>query len=104
MSFRRPSTLHYGTWVQECINILDSPASTHIGDRRLAAWIRLQRLTEESLSIAKARPNRNSFDHSDQRDHFVLQNCLERLKDWRRNTPENIMTGKTAATVSVSSN
>ncbi|CZR43852.1 uncharacterized protein FPRO_07231 [Fusarium proliferatum ET1] len=44
--------------------------------------------------MARARPNGNSFDHSDQRNHFLLQNCLERLKDWRRNTPENIMTVK----------
>ncbi|RKL21378.1 hypothetical protein BFJ70_g13537 [Fusarium oxysporum] len=94
MSFRRPSTLYYGPWVQECINILDSPASTHLGDRRLAAWIRLQRLAEESLAIARVGSDENSsrFNHSDPRTRFILQGCLERVKDWRQNLPEEIMT------------
>ncbi|EXL91986.1 hypothetical protein NOF04DRAFT_16331 [Fusarium oxysporum II5] len=94
MSFRRPSTLYYGPWVQECINILDSPASTHLGDRRLAAWIRLQRLAEESLAIARVGSDENSsrFNHSDPRTRFILQGCLERVKDWRQNLPEEVMT------------
>ncbi|KAF5703228.1 hypothetical protein FMUND_13104 [Fusarium mundagurra] len=93
MSFRRPSTLHYGPWVQECMNILDSPASTHIGDRCLVAWIRLQRLAEESLGIARIGSDENAgSNHSDQRARLILQGCLERVKDWRRNLPEEAMT------------
>ncbi|KAF5627078.1 hypothetical protein F52700_8561 [Fusarium sp. NRRL 52700] len=93
MSFRRPSTLHYGPWVQECIDILDSSASTHISDRRLVAWIRLQRLAEESLLIAGVWSDENSGSvNFNPGARLILRGCLQRVKDWRRNLPAEVMT------------
>ncbi|KAM5344364.1 hypothetical protein ACJ41O_012901 [Fusarium nematophilum] len=90
MSFRRPSVLRYGSWVKDCIDILDPPSIAHIGDRRLAAWIRLQRLAEESLAMVGLDEG-SSINYSDPRTHLILKGGVERVKEWRRTLPEDIM-------------
>ncbi|KAJ4250974.1 hypothetical protein NW762_011624 [Fusarium torreyae] len=94
MSFRRASTVRYGPWVQACIDILDPPSISHIGDRRLAAWIRLQRLAEESLAMVGVGSDETSstVNPSDPRTRLILRGGLERVEDWRRNMPDDIMT------------
>ncbi|KAF4962371.1 hypothetical protein FSARC_9537 [Fusarium sarcochroum] len=94
MSFRRQSNLRYGPWVEGCIDVLDPPAISHIGDQRLAAWVRLQRLAEESFAMVGVGSDESSskVNHSDPRTRLILRGGLERVKDWRRNVPEDVMT------------
>ncbi|KAJ3534299.1 hypothetical protein NM208_g7593 [Fusarium decemcellulare] len=91
MSFRRPNTLRYGSWVKDCTAILDPPSIAHIGDRRLAAWIRLQRLAEESLTMVGLDEGSSSINFSDARTRLILKGGFERVKEWRQKLPEDIM-------------
>ncbi|RSM15013.1 hypothetical protein CEP52_000977 [Fusarium oligoseptatum] len=91
MAFRRPNTLRWGSWVRDCTNILDPRSIAHIGDRRLAAWIRLQRLAEESLTMVGLDEG-SSINFSDARTRLILKGGFERVKEWRRNLPDDIMT------------
>ncbi|KAI8712635.1 Zn(2)-C6 fungal-type domain-containing protein [Fusarium sp. LHS14.1] len=91
MAFRRPNTLRWGSWVRDCTNILDPRSIAHIGDRRLAAWIRLQRLAEESLTMVGLDEG-SSINFSDARTRIILKGGFERVKEWRQNLPDDIMT------------
>ncbi|KAF4448068.1 hypothetical protein F53441_8460 [Fusarium austroafricanum] len=91
MSFRRPSALSYGPWVKDCTNVLDSPYTPHINDRRLAAWIRLQRLADETFAMAGSEPDSlPAVNHTDPRTGLILQAGLEHVKNWRQNLPEDV--------------
>ncbi|KAJ4213321.1 hypothetical protein NW759_011163 [Fusarium solani] len=91
MAFRRPNTLRWGSWVRDCTNILDPRSIAHIGDRRLAAWIRLQRLAEESLTMVGLDEG-SSINFSDARTRIILKGGFERVKEWRQNLHDDIMT------------
>ncbi|KAM5519449.1 hypothetical protein FOXYSP1_17873 [Fusarium oxysporum f. sp. phaseoli] len=90
ITFGRPNVLRYGPWVHDCIHMLDSPSAAHIGDRRLVAWVRLQRIVEESLSLI-GQDEGSQIDYLDGHTRLILQGGFERAKDWRRNLPEDIM-------------
>ncbi|KAH6956080.1 hypothetical protein DER45DRAFT_566137 [Fusarium avenaceum] len=91
MSFRRPSALSHGPWVDDCINVLDSPYTTHVNDRRLAAWIRLQRLADETFAMAGSEPDSlPTMNHTDPRTGLILQAGLERIKNWRKNLLDEV--------------
>ncbi|CAG9990375.1 unnamed protein product [Clonostachys byssicola] len=90
MSLRRPNTMPYNTWVRDCLAVLNSTATTHIGDRRLVAWIDLQKLAEETLAIAGI--DGNSLGRStDSRTPLILKSGLERVKAWRQTVSDDIM-------------
>lgn len=93
MAFRRPNILRWGSWVKDCTNILDPRSIAHIGDRRLAAWIRLQRLAEDSLTMVGLDEG-SSINFSDARASLILKGGFERVKEWRQHLPDDIMTGK----------
>ncbi|KAF6512882.1 hypothetical protein HZS61_007688 [Fusarium oxysporum f. sp. conglutinans] len=90
ITFGRPNVLRYGPWVHDCIRMLDSPSAAHIGDRRLVAWVRLQRIVEESLSLI-GQDEGSQIDYLDGHTRLILQGGFERAKDWRTNLPEDIM-------------
>ncbi|KAF4984893.1 hypothetical protein FZEAL_46 [Fusarium zealandicum] len=91
MSFRRPNTLRYGSWVQDCTHILDPLSTAHIGDRRLAAWVRLQRLAEECLTMIGLDEGPSVY-YSDPRTRLILKGGLQRVKEWRQTVAEDVMT------------
>jgi hypothetical protein len=92
MSLRRPNTMPYNTWVGDCLAVLNSTATTHIGDRRLVAWIHLQKLAEETLAMAGIDGN-SSGRSTDSRTHLILKSGLERVKAWRQTVSDEITHG-----------
>ncbi|KAH7166476.1 hypothetical protein EDB81DRAFT_681312 [Dactylonectria macrodidyma] len=91
-SFRRPSALRYGSWVERCIKVLESTPFLHLNDRRLVAWTKLQRLAEESLTMV-GFDDGTSVDFSDARTRFILKHCSEMVIEWRHSVAEDIMCG-----------
>ncbi|VUC31012.1 unnamed protein product [Clonostachys rosea] len=90
MSLRRPNIMPYNSWVQDCLTVLINATATHIGDRRLVAWIHLQQLAEETLAMAGI--DGNSLGRStDPRTVLILKSGLERTKAWRQKLPDDIM-------------
>lgn len=92
MSLRRPNTMPYNSWVRDCLAVLNSTATTHIGDRRLVAWIHLQKLAEETLAMAGIDGS-SSGRSQDSRTHLNLKSGLERVKAWRHTVSDDIMHG-----------
>ncbi len=93
ISFRRPTVLHYGPWVENCIETLEMSLSPALNDRRLIALARLQRIAEESFELGGLGQG-SSPDFSDARTRVILSGCRERVAGWRRSVPDDIMNGK----------
>ncbi|KPM43980.1 hypothetical protein AK830_g2648 [Neonectria ditissima] len=92
LSFRRPSVLRYGPWVERCIKTLEMAPFLHLNDSRLLAWVKLQRLAEESLAMVgfdEASP----VDFSDARTRFILKHCGDSVTRWRQSIAKDIMCG-----------
>ncbi|KAK7431309.1 hypothetical protein QQZ08_002080 [Neonectria magnoliae] len=92
LSFRRPSVLRYGPWVERCIKTIEMAPFLHLEDSRLLAWVKLQRLAEESLAMVgfdEASP----VDFSDARTRFILKHCGDSVTRWRQSIAEDIMCG-----------
>lgn len=67
-----------------------------MNDRRLAAWIRLQRLADETFAMAGSEPDSlPTMTDTDPRTGLILQAGLERIKDWRKNLPDEVAMRKT---------
>lgn len=90
MSYRRPASLPYGPWVEDCLQTLESSPDAHLNDLRLVQWVKLQRIAEESLSAASL-DREWPADFSDARTRFIFKACLERLEVWRRLAPAEII-------------
>lgn len=93
MSFRRPSVLRYGSWVEDCLHVLDSVPNPSPNDQMLVAWCRLHRLAEESLTIVglEEKPH---IDISDTRNRFIIERCIEQVTRWKQSTPPLLVNGE----------
>lgn len=92
LSFRRPSALRYGPWVARCIQYLEETPDAHVNDQRLASWVRLQILAEESLAVVGLDEGAR-LDFNDPRTRFILKECIEKVVHWRNSLAENVMNG-----------
>ncbi|TFA98433.1 hypothetical protein CCMA1212_009817 [Trichoderma ghanense] len=51
-SFRRPIVLRYGSWVDDCMRVLEAAPTFFLNDRRITEWTKLQIIAEECMSAA----------------------------------------------------
>lgn len=95
MSYRRPTSLPYGPWVEDCVRVLDSDLAPggHLNDRRIIEMVRLQRIVEETIP-AVFTDSQSPPDFSDARTRFIFKTCLARVERWRHTTQEDIINCK----------
>lgn len=95
MSYRRPTSLPYGPWVEDCVRVLDSDLAPggHLNDRRIIEMVRLQRIVEETI-LAVFTDSQSPPDFSDARTRFIFKTCLARVERWRHTTQEDIINCK----------
>lgn len=89
MSYRRPTSLPYGPWVEDCIRTLEFSPGLHPNDLRLVEWVKLHRIAEDSL-LAVSMDGKSTVDVSDARTRFILKGCMEKVDIWRRSVREDI--------------
>lgn len=90
MSYRRPTSLPYGPWVEDCIRTLELSPGLHPNDRRLVEWVKLHRIAEESL-LAVSMDGKSTIDVSDTRTRFILKCCMEKVNIWKNTVTEDII-------------
>lgn len=88
MSYRQPTSLPYGPWVEDCVRTLEFLPGLCLNDRRLVEWVKLQRAAEESL-LAASLDGQSPVDLSDARTRFIIKGCMVKLEAWRRSVPED---------------
>lgn len=92
LSFRRPTVLRYGPWVDDCIRVLESSPTVHLNDCRLVEWTRLQRIAEESISVI-GLDNGSAINFDDSTTCRVLRCGVEQATRWMQNVSPEILHG-----------
>lgn len=92
MSYRRPTSLPYGPWVEDCVRVLDSALAPggHLNDRRIVEMVRLQRIVEETI-LAVFTDTQSPPDLSDSRTRFIFKTCQAGVERWRHTTQEDMI-------------
>lgn len=89
MSYRRPTSLPYGSWVEDCLKILECSLDSCSNDRKLVELVNIQRVAEESL-LAASLDGKSPVDISDARTRFILRGCIEKVETWRHSVSDEI--------------
>lgn len=92
MRTRRPNMLLYNDWVKECVNHLAS--SPHIIDRRTATWFELQKMIDEAMTSFGLDDTSSTAPLTESRVQAVLRWFDNRMQDWKKNTPPDLLTGE----------
>jgi hypothetical protein len=90
MRLKRPNILLFNSWMEECFNILEK--SKLIDDKRIVAWLKLQRIADEANTAFGFDDASTSFSLSELRMQIILRIFDRRMQDWRKSVPDDVMT------------
>jgi hypothetical protein len=90
MRLKRPNILLFNSWMEECFNILGK--SKLIDDKRIVAWLKLQRIADEANTAFGFDDASTSFSLSELRMQIILRIFERRMQDWRKSVPDDVMT------------
>lgn len=90
MRLRRPNILLFNAWMEECQNLLQK--SPILEDKRLLAWLRLQRIADDAYTAFGFDDASTSFTLSELRLQAILRIFERRMQDWKKSVPDDVMT------------
>ncbi|KAF1849301.1 uncharacterized protein K460DRAFT_277250 [Cucurbitaria berberidis CBS 394.84] len=90
MRLKRPNILLFNSWLAECSNMLEK--SKLLDDKRIIAWLKLQRIADEANTAFGFDDASTSFSLSELRMQIVLRIFDRRMQDWKRSVPEDVLT------------
>ncbi|KAI4934531.1 hypothetical protein J4E85_002388 [Alternaria conjuncta] len=90
MRLKRPNILLFNSWMEECFNILEK--SKLLDDKRIVAWLKLQRIADEANTAFGFDDASTSFSLSELRMQIILRIFDRRMQDWRKGIPDDVMT------------
>ncbi|PZD26063.1 C6 zinc finger domain protein [Pyrenophora tritici-repentis] len=90
MRLKRPNILLFNSWMEECSNILEK--SKLLDDKRILAWLKLQRIADEANTAFGFDDASTSFTLSELRMQIILRIFDRRMQDWRKSVPDDVMT------------
>lgn len=90
MRLKRPNILLFNNWMEECYNLLDK--SKILDDKRIIAWLKLQRIADEANTAFGFDDASTSFSLSELRMQIILRIFDRRMQDWKRSVPDDVMT------------
>jgi hypothetical protein len=90
MRLKRPNILLFNSWMEECVGMLDK--SKLLDDRRIIAWLKLQRIADEANTAFGFDDASTSFSLSELRMQIILRIFDRRMHDWKKSVPDEVMT------------
>jgi hypothetical protein len=90
MRLKRPNILLFNSWMEECFSILEK--SKLLDDKRIVAWLKLQRIADEANTAFGFDDASTSFSLSELRMQIILRIFDRRMQDWRKAIPDEVMT------------
>ncbi|KAH7385892.1 hypothetical protein BKA66DRAFT_415322 [Pyrenochaeta sp. MPI-SDFR-AT-0127] len=90
MRLKRPNILLFNSWMEECINMLEK--SKLLDDKRIIAWLKLQRIADEANTAFGFDDASTSFSLSELRMQIILRIFDRRMQDWKKSVPDEVMT------------
>ncbi|KAF2005592.1 hypothetical protein P154DRAFT_313596 [Amniculicola lignicola CBS 123094] len=92
MRLRRPNVLPYNSWMEECLSLLQK--SPLLDDRRVVAWLKLQRIADEANTAFGFDDASTSFSLSGLRLQVILRIFERRMEDWKNSVPAEVMSAQ----------
>lgn len=92
MRLRRPSILTFNAWMEECVALLEK--SPILEDRRIIAWLKLQRISDEANTAFGFDDASTSFSLSELRLQAILKIFDRKMQDWKKSIPTEVLTGR----------
>ncbi|KAF2122817.1 hypothetical protein BDV96DRAFT_8152 [Lophiotrema nucula] len=89
MRLRRPNILLYNSWMEECLSLLQK--SPLLDDRRVVAWLKLQRIADEANTAFGFDDASTSFSLSELRLQVILRMFERKMQDWKKSLPQEVM-------------
>ena len=90
MRLKRPNILLFNSWMEECVVMLER--SKLLDDRRIIAWLKLQRIADEANTAFGFDDASTSFSLSELRMQIILRIFDRRMHDWKKSVPKEVMT------------
>lgn len=81
--------LLFNSWMGDCLNRLEKSSSDL--DRRLAAWVRLQRIADEASTSFGFDDPSTSIDLTESRLHVIVRAFERRMDDWKKETSPELV-------------
>ncbi|KAF2740215.1 hypothetical protein EJ04DRAFT_456105 [Polyplosphaeria fusca] len=89
MRLRRPNILLYNSWMDECASLLQK--SPILDDKRVNAWLKLQRIADEANTAFGFDDASTSFSLSELRLQVILRMFERKMQDWKKSIPPDVM-------------
>lgn len=91
MKARRPNLLLFNDWMSECVKHLEK--SPNAIDRHMATWFELQRIVDEAMASFGLDDTSSTAPLTESRVQAVLRWFDNRMLNWKKNTPADMLTG-----------
>ncbi|KAF2710195.1 hypothetical protein K504DRAFT_430539 [Pleomassaria siparia CBS 279.74] len=89
MRLRKPNILSYNSWMEECLSLLQK--SPKLDDKRVVAWVQLQRIADEANTAFGFDDASTSFSLSELRLQVILRLFEKRMEDWKKSVPRGVL-------------
>jgi hypothetical protein len=93
MAFRRPNMMRFTNAMSESLSVLESSPEATSSDKRLIAWVKLQRIMEAASSALGFDDPSAEITLTDPRTQLSLKGFEKQLEDWKRNIDPDVMNG-----------
>ena len=91
MALRRPNMLRFTNWMGECVEFLEKSPEACPTDRRLAEWVKIQRIAEEAGTAFAFDDPSATVSLMEPRVQFTLKGFEKQLDDWKKQLPPGTM-------------
>lgn len=93
MSLRQPNMMRFTSWMAECVECLENSSEAAPTDKRLAAWVKLQRIMEETVTSFALDDPDATVSLVDPRVQLRLKGFEKQLEEWKKNIDPHVMNG-----------
>ncbi|KAI9880773.1 MAG: hypothetical protein M1830_000209 [Pleopsidium flavum] len=90
MALRRPNLIRWTSYMDECIDILETCPDAYASDKVLCQWLKIQHIAEDiGIQFSMDDPSAQ-VGVSDTKVQYALKGFERQLEDWRKQIPKNI--------------
>ncbi len=80
---RRPNMLRFNQWLSDCLDVLSNNPAVTESDRRLIAWVRLLKITDEIGTSFSFDDPENMPSIAESRVQIMITGFEKRLEAWK---------------------
>ncbi|KAL8673192.1 MAG: hypothetical protein Q9168_002384 [Polycauliona sp. 1 TL-2023] len=91
IALRRPTMARFSTLMAESIELIETSSSSNLLDRRLCAWVRLQRIMEQYSTAVAGDDPADMGSLTEPRVQYAINGFHKQLKDWNESLAPGVL-------------